>query len=54
MPGIPLQLAVGDSPFLKCAEAPHPVVRLPEHALPEQSDGDEYQGRADERDQELG
>ncbi|HKI30171.1 MAG TPA: hypothetical protein VKB32_12215, partial [Actinomycetota bacterium] len=44
MPGIPLKLAVGDSPFLKCPEARHPVVRLPEDSLPEQSHGDEQQG----------
>ncbi len=53
MPRIALELAVREGAFLERPEAPDPVVRLPEHALAEQTDRDEQQGGADERDEQL-
>ena len=54
MRGVALELAVRDGPFLERPERLHAVVRLPEHAQPEHADRDDEQGRADERDEQLG
>ena len=53
MPRGELELAVRDRSLLERPEAPHPIVRLPEHELSEQTDRDEQQRGADERDQQL-
>ena len=54
MPGIALELAVGERSLLECLEALDPVVRLSEDALPEQADGDQQGGRAHDHDEQLG
>ncbi len=48
-----LEPAVLDSPFLERPNARDAIVRLSEHELAKQADGDEQHGHADERDQEL-
>ena len=51
---VALELAVREGSFLEWPEPPHPVVRLPENAQPEQADRDDQHGSAHERDEELG
>ena len=53
MLGLGLELAVLDGPLLERPDARDAVVRLPEHALPQQTDSDKQQRRANERDQQL-
>ena len=53
VPGIALQLTVGERAFLERPEASDAIVRLAEHALAEQSDRDEQQGGPQERDEQL-
>ena len=53
MLGLLLELAVRGGPPCERSEAPDAIVRLSEHDLSEQTDRDEQQGRADERDQQL-
>ena len=53
VPGLGLELAVLDGALLERPDARDSVVRLPEHALPQQSDSDKQQRRANERDQQL-
>ena len=54
MPGVALELAVGEGSLLERSEATYPVVRLPEHPLPEHADCDEQHGSAHEREEQLG
>ena len=54
MLGVTLELAVRNGSLLQGPDAPDPVVRLPEHAEPEQADRDEQHRGAHERDQQLG
>ena len=51
---VALEGAVRDRPLLQPAEARHPVVRLPEDSLPDQTDRHEQHGGAHERDEQLG
>ena len=53
LPNGMLELAVRDGSPLERPEAPDAIVRLSQHELPEQTDRDEQQGGADERDQQL-
>ena len=48
-----MELRVGGRSLLEPSQARDAIVRLSEHELPEQSDGDEEHRGADERDQEL-
>ena len=54
VPGIALELPVGEGSLLECLEALDPVVRLSEDALAQQADGDQQDGRAHDHDEELG
>ena len=54
MAGVAPELAVREGSFLERAERLHPLVRLPEESQPEHAEDDDEQGRADERDEQLG